>query len=469
MYQRSLRWRLRPEERRLILFLVDFIIAFISLAVALVDWGNRDWLSISKAFLLNRTPNWFYLIPLVWLMLMVEMYDVRRAGRRDETIKGVGIAAGISLALYLLIFFLAPVGDLPRRGVAVFIVAVSLLTLAWRFSYISIFTQPDFLRRVMIVGAGRAGSLLAQIVNEMKPHPFDLVGFIDDDCDKQGTQVEGVPVLGGSLQMLEMIEREKVTDLIFAISNDMRPDMLQALLQAEETGIEITTMPIVYEQLMGRVPIFMLQSDWVIRSFVDQVHASGFYELIKRLIDIIGGLVGTIGYLVSFPFVALVIMIDSGRPILYTQTRLGMNGREYKIVKFRTMFQDSEKDGKIRVTVENDDRITRFGRILRKSHLDELPQFVNVLNGEMSLIGPRAERSALVNRLQSKVPFYRARLLIKPGLTGWAQVNFGYAASIEDTAIKLEYDLYYIKHRNLLMDLIILIRTVGTVVGFKGT
>ncbi len=132
------------------------------------------------------------------------------------------------------------------------------------------------------------------------------------------------------------------------------------------------------------------------------------------------------------------------------------------------MRQDAEKDGKARVTVENDERITRVGKILRKSHLDELPQFINVLRGEMSLVGPRAERLELVQSLQKKVPFYRARLLVKPGITGWAQVNFGYAATVEDTAIKLEYDLYYIMHRNLLLDLLILLRTVGTVVGFKG-
>jgi lipopolysaccharide/colanic/teichoic acid biosynthesis glycosyltransferase len=160
--------------------------------------------------------------------------------------------------------------------------------------------------------------------------------------------------------------------------------------------------------------------------------------------------------------------LDSGRPVLYHQTRLGLNGQEYEIIKYRTMDRDSEKDGKVRVTVENDLRITRIGKLLRKSHLDELPQFVNVLRGEMSLVGPRAERAILVNNLQMQVPFYRARLLVKPGITGWAQVNFGYAATVEDTIIKLEYDLYYIKHRTLLLDLIILLRTVGTVIGFKG-
>jgi Sugar transferases involved in lipopolysaccharide synthesis len=144
-----------------------------------------------------------------------------------------------------------------------------------------------------------------------------------------------------------------------------------------------------------------------------------------------------------------------------------MFGEEYWTFKFRTMVQNSDKE-KARVTTSNDDRITRTGRFLRKSHLDEWPQFLNVLKGEMSLVGPRPEQSELVSQLQTNIPFYRARLLVKPGLTGWAQVNFGYAATLEDTGVKLEYDLYYIKHRNLLLDFIIMVRTFGAVVGFRG-
>ena len=467
MYQRSVRRRIRNEERRFLLVFFDIVVVLLSLVIALVVWGRRDWLNVSWALIMDRIPAWFFLMPIIWLGLLVELNDVRRAGRRDETLKGVGIAAGLSLVLYLFVFFLAPT-ELPRVGVAVFIASAFVLTLAWRFLYIQIFTQPDFLRRVVIVGAGKAGTALAKIWKEMWPQPFHLVGLIDDDPMKQNQLIEGIPVLGGGAQMMEIVEREDITDMIFAISNEMNPEMFQALLHAEESGIEITTMPIVYEQLMGRVPIFLLQSEWIIRSFVDQVHANAFYEMSKRLIDIVGGLFGTILYLVLFPVIALVIVLDTGKPILYNQTRLGLNGREYKIIKFRTMRQDSEKDGKVRVTVENDERITRVGKFLRKSHLDELPQFVNVLTGEMSLIGPRAERSELVNHLQSKVPFYRARLLVKPGITGWAQVNFGYAVTVEDTAIKLEYDLYYIKHRDLFLDFLILVRTVGTVAGFKG-
>jgi lipopolysaccharide/colanic/teichoic acid biosynthesis glycosyltransferase len=161
-------------------------------------------------------------------------------------------------------------------------------------------------------------------------------------------------------------------------------------------------------------------------------------------------------------------MIDSGLPIFYWQERLGRGGREFKIIKFRTMRQDAESEGKPQMAGENDPRITRVGNFLRTTRLDEVPQFWNVLRGEMSIVGPRAERAQWVATFQQDIPFYRARLLVKPGITGWAQINYGYASTVEDTAVKLEYDLYYIKHRSIVMDLVIILRTIGTVISRKG-
>jgi lipopolysaccharide/colanic/teichoic acid biosynthesis glycosyltransferase len=264
------------------------------------------------------------------------------------------------------------------------------------------------------------------------------------------------------------LEEDHISDLIFSISGEMNQTMFQNLLNAEEKGVEVTTMPLVYEETLNRVPILLLKSDWILRSFVDQSHTGGFYEVAKRLMDIIGGLVGMVFLIICAPFISLAIFLESGRPIFFSQDRMGVNGQVYRITKFRTMHKDAEKDGKARMAVENDDRVTRVGRFLRKSHLDELPQFISVLIGSMSLVGPRAERPELVDTLQEKIPFYRARLFVKPGITGWAQVNYGYASTIQQTIIKLEYDLYYIKHQNLLLDVLILFRTVGSVFGLKG-
>jgi lipopolysaccharide/colanic/teichoic acid biosynthesis glycosyltransferase len=173
-------------------------------------------------------------------------------------------------------------------------------------------------------------------------------------------------------------------------------------------------------------------------------------------------------FAVSFPIMALATLIDSGRPILYSQDRLGKGGQPFTIYKYRTMYQDAEADGMPQQAAENDRRVTRFGSLLRTTHLDELPQFWNVLRGDMSLVGPRAERAQLIAGYQKQIPFYRARLLVKPGLTGWAQINYGYVASVTETGVKLEYDLYYIQHRSLMLDITIVLRTLSTVLSRKG-
>jgi len=437
--------------------------------ISLYFWSQRDqWLNFSWEFLTERPASWFYLLPFIWWLLILELYDIRRSSRVNETIRGVAIAAGISFVLYFGVFFISEPNSLPRTGVAAFIIATSILTILWRLLYIKIFTAQEFLRRVVIVGAGRAGTNLVKSLHAIKPLPFHIVGFVDDDPAKLGKVYDNIKVLGNGNDLPILLEEENISDVIFAITGEMNQTLFQNLLKAEEKGVEITTMPIIYEETLGRVPIMLLQSDWILRSFVDQAHTGGFYLLAKKLMDIFGGLVGTMLLIVFTPIISLSILLESGRPVFFSQDRLGKNGQVYRITKFRTMRQDAEKDGKARMAVENDDRVTRVGRFLRKSHLDELPQFLSVLVGTMSLVGPRAERPELVDTLQEKIPFYRARLFVAPGITGWAQVNYGYASTIEQTITKLEYDLYYIKHRNLLLDINIIMRTVGAVFGLKG-
>jgi len=352
--------------------------------------------------------------------------------------------------------------------VAGFIVASAILTLLWRLFYIQVFTAPFFTRRVMIVGAGRAGRTMAGIIQSIVPPPLYLVGYIDDDPKKIGKKVNGLPVLGGCSKMLKIVKDESISDLIFSISGEMKPEMSKAILSAEENGIEVTTLPVMYEELLGRVPIQLLKEDWILRSFLDESHSSGSYEVIKRMIDLAASLVGLVITAILFPVISLLILVDSGFPIFYKQKRLGKSGKAFILYKFRTMSKDAEKDGVARFATVNDERVTRVGKLLRKSRLDELPQFYNILRSDVSLVGPRAERPELIDAMQKKIPFYRARLFVKPGATGWAQVNYRYASTIEETAIKLEYDLYYIKHRNTLLDLLIIIRSFGTMMGLKG-
>ena len=346
--------KIRGGERQFILLLGDLVVSSLSVFISLYFWAQKDWLDFSWSFVNQRAPFWFYLLPIIWSLMLIELYDTRKANRHSEVLRGVGTSAGFSVVIYLLIFFLAQTNSLPRRGVAVFLISVTLLTIVWRFIYIAIFSAPVFNRRVLVIGAGRAGSTLVGMVKRIKPEPFELVGYIDDDPQKQNQVIEGVPVIGTTETLLNLIEKEKISDMIFAISGELKPDLFRAVLLAQEEGTDLISMPTIYEDVFGRVPIFLLQSDWILRSFIDQAQTSGIYEVIKRILDLISGLIGIIFLVVLYPLVALTILVDDGFPIIYSQMRVGKNGKPYKIYKFRTMRKDAESDGVARMTTTDD-------------------------------------------------------------------------------------------------------------------
>jgi exopolysaccharide biosynthesis polyprenyl glycosylphosphotransferase len=464
------RFRILPGEQRALLILGDLLMGILALLGGIYAWSVADgWIRFSLEFFQLRVNWWFYMLPLAWMLLLIDLYDLHRAADWQRTLRGVGVAALVGGFAYLLVYFIAPDPRfINRRAVAAFLLLVIALTLLWRWLYIRLYTAQGMTRRVLVVGAGANGHTLAEVYHQLNPPPFTLLGYIDDDPEKTGTEVEKFRVFSGSDQLLNLIETLNVTEVVVSITGEMHGQTFQTLLDVQERGIEVTRMQTLYEALLGRVPIHHLESDWVLRSFVDEARASSFYLVFSRALDVIGSLVGLIIFWVLFPFLALAITIDDGLPIFFWQPRLGKGGREFKMVKLRTMIKEAEADGRARLAVENDPRVTRVGNFLRSTRLDELPQFWNVLRGEMSLVGPRAERAELVKKFQQQIPFYRARLLAKPGVTGWAQINYGYASTVEDTGVKLEYDLYYIKHRSILMDIIIMLRTVSTVLGRKG-
>jgi exopolysaccharide biosynthesis polyprenyl glycosylphosphotransferase len=465
---RPLGWRVRSRDQRTILFISDLLVAYVALAISLFIWSLRDqW---GPTFFSERVnPNlWFYFLPLIWIALMGEMYDPHRAKNIRKTVIGISLAFLAGLIVYALVYLVAPKGSLPRWGVVNFLVFSSLLTLAWRLTYIRIFTHQSFLRRVLVVGAGQAGCAFAQVYKSLRPSPFNLIGYIDDDPTKTGKNIEEFPILAGSKCLSDLIEKEAVSDLVIAITGKMNSETFQCILDAQERGVDVIPMPLMYEELLRRVPIQHLESEWLVRSFVNEARVNGFYEILKRFIDIVVSSIGMLVYLIIYPFIALAILSESGFPVLYKQIRSGKSGKPFSIYKFRTMRQDAEKDGQARPASKHDPRITRVGNFLRKTHLDEMPNSWNVLRGEMSIVGPRAERPELIEAFQKVVPFYRARLLVKPGITGWAQVNYGYTETAVESMTKLEYDLFYIKSRNLLMDFSIIFRTVGQVLGLRG-
>ena len=475
IYRPSL--RLRPSEQRTILLVGDFIASVAATAGAIYFWYQYSLYrliesgikpNVAERIITIEVPFWFYILPLVWLLLMVDSYELHTASNWRKTLRGIAVAPLVGLLGYSLVFTInTDPNSLPRIAIGAFLVLASFLPLGWRAIYIRLYTSSGLMRRVLVVGAGKAGRTLVEAYRKLTPPPFLIIGFIDDDPAKRNKSYHGFGVLGDSEHLLDLVEDYRISDVVVAITGEIKGETFQTVLDVQERGIEVTRMPILYEELTQRVPIEHLETDWVIRSFVDQVRVHGLYELLKRSMDILGGFIGTLMFLLVFPFISIAIILETGFPIFYSQPRLGKGAKAFNILKFRTMKQNAEADG-IKNAQENDPRITKVGNFLRKTRLDEMPQFWDVLRGEMSLVGPRAERPELVAEYQKQIPFYRARLLVKPGLTGWAQINYGYVATVKETVVKLEYDLYYIKHRTLGMDFSIVLRTIGTVLRRTG-
>ena len=287
--------RLTPRERRFILIFGHVAAVILALGVSLLSWATEDdWLGLSLSFLLERPEPWFYLLPFLWLVLMVPLYNVREVHHVQKSLRVIISAAVSSIAIYLLIFFLAPAKTLPRRGVIVFFIAAAVFTLLWRMIFTRFFFVKNAFINTIIVGAGKAGQRIAEIINDTEGVPYNVVGFIDDDPWKIGTEIEGYPVLGGSEEYFRIIEKNQVSQVIMAISNHLDDRLFDALTMSEERGITVTTMPMIYEELLGRVPVHLLNTDWLLRSFYDLSHTSLFFEIAKRVFDLIGGLIGLV-------------------------------------------------------------------------------------------------------------------------------------------------------------------------------
>jgi exopolysaccharide biosynthesis polyprenyl glycosylphosphotransferase len=462
---------LTVSERQALLFAGDLLCVLLAVAAAWILWMGLDQtLSDPIKFFQTRdaiTP-FLWLGPL-WFFLISHLYDPHAAFSRERTLFGLGVATAISLVPYLVLYFFATPGSLPRAGIVVYLLVLTGLEFGWRMLAIRLFTLPMLQRPTLIIGAGRAGTGIIRVLTRDVPGHFRVQGLIDDDPEKRGTKLNDIPILGGWQVLRDAVCGQGISVLVLAITGKIHPELFQAILDCQEMGVEVIRMPALYESLLGRVPIEYLSADWLLTSFLDSVNLYDLYGPLKRMLDILISLVGMAIGLILFPILAVIIRLDSPGPILYQQERSGKGGHPIGVWKYRTMVRNAEPDGEARWASPEDPRVTRVGKWMRRTRLDEIPQFWNVLRGDMSLIGPRPERPEWIAQLEKQIPFYRARLLVQPGLTGWSQVNYGYVRTVEDTALKLEYDLYYIRHRSPILDLKILLRTMGTLIRFQGS
>jgi exopolysaccharide biosynthesis polyprenyl glycosylphosphotransferase len=470
------RLRLRLQEHKMLLAAGDLICANVALGLTL---GLRENLSLGPLRLVEHLP-WFGLLSLLWIVLSLAMdvYDVSRAASAPSSIWAVTGTALITFAVFLSVPFLSPV--LPTHRVELFsfpVLSISGLAL-WRGLYALMLSRTQFHHRVVILGAGWCGRTLLECMvgrgaragEKERRVSYDVLGFVDDDPRKQGALVQGVPVLGTHRDLERLVRDLEPEELVFAITHtqNVPQSLFDAVLRCREAGLSVTTMASVYEELTGRVPV---QHAGRALDVVMPIARPALYRLFllaKRLVDIGIGLVGCLLLLLVIPFVWLANRVACPGSLLFIQERVGQGGKVFRLVKLRSMVMDAEKKTGAVWAKEGDRRITPVGTVLRKTRIDEAPQFWNVLRGEMSVVGPRPERPEFVNRLAEEIPFYRARHAVKPGITGWAQVKYRYGASDEDALIKLEYDLHYIKHQGMFADVIILLQTLQVMLGLKG-
>jgi exopolysaccharide biosynthesis polyprenyl glycosylphosphotransferase len=310
---------------------------------------------------------------------------------------------------------------------------------------------------------------MIEAIREFASDEYEVRGIIGA-AEEVGQVIAGVPVLGAGADIMNFVYRDQITEIIITGTQALSGETFQGVMDAYERGVVIIPMTLLYERITGRVPVEHVNNDWAV-VFLPMKNASEIfdpYPLLKRTIDIVLSLGALAAFALVLPFVALAIWLNSPGRIFYTQERLGRNGCVFRVYKLRSMVQDAEAETGAVFSKRGDPRVTTVGRFLRKTRLDEVPQLINVLRGEMSWIGPRPERPEHVQRLTQKIPFYRTRLIVRPGLTGWAQVCYDYGSTDEDALTKLQYDLYYIRHHSLLLDLNIMLRTVGKVLSMSG-
>jgi exopolysaccharide biosynthesis polyprenyl glycosylphosphotransferase len=447
---------------KLIIVSGDAICYLISIIVAL--YFNVQT-SLTVFYYLYSFKLYFLLIGIIYLIVLyiADTYNYFKDFRNIITLVYVFIACWIGTLVVVLVFYVPLKGWLIGRVLFLIqAISFSILVSVWRFTF-SVVALPQRLeRRLIIIGAGKAGRYLLQSLRQTPGCGFLPVGFVDDDARKVGTRVDNLPVLGDSSQLAVLINDFKVNLAVVAITGKRDTELTNNLIMLSWDDCRLIDMPTFYEFLTGKLPTDHITDDWIFDWSVNSKKI--YYIRSKRLIDLV--LAGILSALAA-PLMlatALLIKLDSKGPVFFLQERLGQKGIPFNIIKFRTMFPGSEHDGPV-WTNHNDPRITRIGKIIRKLRLDELPQLLNILRNEMSFIGPRplAHTSYMDN-----IRFYKYRSLVKPGITGWAQVTYPEGLTIDTTEEKLKYDLYYIKNIGFMLDLAIIFKTLRTVIFGKG-
>lgn len=409
----------------------------------------------------------FLIVVLVCLLSLYynDLYDSQVLRQHSQLYVHLLQAFGISCAALALVYYLFPILSL-GRGVAALAAPILLsLTLGVRIlleNSSGLMQRPV---RVLIIGTGQAGIMLTREILSRPELNLKVIGFLDEKGENLGKSLVNPGIIGAVNDVSEIVTSHKVDRLVLSLAERRGTTPVDQLLRIKFAGVPIEDAHSAYETVSGRILLERLTPSWLILS--EGFRKNPFLMASKRAMDIFASL---FGILLTFPIMgvtALAIWIESGKPILFRQKRIGLHGKEFEILKFRSMRKDAEAAGPAWATA-NDSRITRLGSTLRKYRLDELPQLFNVLRGDMSLVGPRPEQPHFCELLRQNIRYFDQRHSVRPGITGWAQVKYQYGATLEESKIKLELDLFYIKHLSMFLDLAIIFETVKVMLIGRG-
>ncbi|MDI9309002.1 MAG: exopolysaccharide biosynthesis polyprenyl glycosylphosphotransferase [Limnohabitans sp.] len=452
------------SERKILLRVID-IFSVLFLLYLLSQFLEFDYFKISKDNFV-----WTFILSsyLMFFGTIFEMYNLQVASNQFQITKSVLLAGSTTVLFYLLTPFFTPFLPQKRYEIMLFYLAVILALLSWRILYVMFFASTRFVKNAILVCDLNDLQELIGSLQKADPH-FKILGYIDIESDslevfylKKKREID-------STLIDNFLNNSSISEIVIASHNTqgLTVELHNKLIKLLEGGIIIREYTQVYESLTQRIPVQYISRDFYRYFPFSRSNNNKLYLLVVRFFEILLALIGLFIGLMILPFIFLGNLIGNRGPLFYTQERVGKNGVNFKIYKLRSMIVDAEKNGAVFAST-NDNRVTFFGKFLRKSRLDEVPQFINVLIGDMGIIGPRPERPIFVDKIAEIMPFYETRHIIKPGLTGWAQVNYSYGENLEDSLIKLQYDLYYIKHRSVFLDLSIAVKTLSTILFYRG-
>jgi len=410
------------------------------------------------------------LVPFVLVVMfssfLLELYDEKRYWTKSDTLVRVFIGLMLSFVILSAIYYLLPFVKLGRGILVLSLCAFGAFQFLWHIGYSAFMHAKGFARKVLVLGAGamaqQIGSLIAQT-----NHQHVLIGYHKCNCASESICVPLQEIVGNGNGLLQAVEQVKAQKIVVSMSEQRGTLPIRDMLSCKLNGVEIVDAPTFYEEMNGKLLLENIRPSWFI--FSNGFRITPAKRVNKRVIDFLLAIVGMFMSAPLLPVIALAIKIDSKGPVFFKQVRVGEREKPFVLYKFRTMREDAESTTGAVWAQKSDDRITRVGKVLRKSRLDEIPQIYNVVKGEMSLIGPRPERPEFVEKLKEIIPYYSERHFVKPGITGWAQTKYPYGASVEDAIEKLRFDLFYIKKLSFFFDLLIILETIKVVLFGRGS